>query len=218
MIAVHNSNFIGLFMGGLVLLGSITSDASSELYGPVAVHQGISITSSVKQETVIQDKEQLSVVHALVRNEKQDIKIHDEEQDTEIRGQEQDRAFHLLEVNKITLQDDQDIVVEKLGKPQAIIIDPYISEMETYEYKDMNIGFINGMVDYVQVFPTGGTVQIDDTLLQITIQDITNALGEPDFEAEDGLVFQRNEYLLKIFIDEITGEVVSVDYYHMSAV
>ncbi len=217
-------------------MGSITSDASLLNADPVTVHHATSITSNTSITSITSNTsntfvplitpatpfsgdnaQQETIVQALVLNEKDDIMIQDEAQDTEIRVEKQDRVFHLLEVNKVNLQDDEAIVVRKLGKPQAITIDPDISVMKTYEYKDMNIGFVNGIVDYVQVFATAGTIQIDNEVLPITIEDVTNALGGPDFEAEDGLVFQRNEYLIKIFTDETTGNVVSVDYYHLSS-
>jgi hypothetical protein len=126
---------------------------------------------------------------------------------------ERKHVFHFDTVNDISLYDDQKSVIEKKGKPQSVTADPLFAGEETYIYSDMNISFSSGIVEYI---PSIGTIKIDDIVIPTTIQDMKSALGEPNYVAEDGIVFQRNDALIKIFIDSSTSKATSIQYYHMS--
>jgi len=120
-------------------------------------------------------------------------------------------------VNGITLYDNQETIVMKLGEPDFVEVDPLIKDLVIYQYPAMNICFYSGELNYVEVLPEGGTIKIDDAIIPIRLVDLKKALGKPDFIAEDGIVFQRNDAVIKIFIDD-TEEVIAIDYYHISSI
>jgi hypothetical protein len=82
----------------------------------------------------------------------------------------------------------------------------------------MNIGFSNGIVDYVEVLVNAGTAKIDGVQVPIEVDGMKKALGEPDFVAEDGFVFQRKQAIVKLFTSMETGEVTSIQFYDRSTV
>lgn len=126
-------------------------------------------------------------------------------------------ALTFATVNGITLYDNQEIIVMKLGEPDFVEVDPLIKDLVIYQYPAMNICFYSGELNYVEVLPEGGTIKIDDAIIPIRLVDLKKALGKPDFIAEDGIVFQRNDAVIKIFIDD-TEEVIAIDYYHISSI
>lgn len=128
------------------------------------------------------------------------------------------QIFQLRTVNDISLYDDQSIVIEKKGEPELITEDPYIKGFEIYHYPDMKIIFSDGTVNFVEVLEGAETLTIDGIPIPATLQALKEALGEPDYIAEDGIVFQRREALLKVFIDSDTQKLTSIHYYHISAV
>lgn len=117
----------------------------------------------------------------------------------------------------ISLYDDTASVIAKKGYPLRFVQDPHFEEAFTYEYPDMNIGFQDGIVTFVQIPAKVGHVQINDQRVPLTITDVKRLLGEPDYVAEDGIVFQRREALIKLFIESETQELISIDYYHLSS-
>jgi hypothetical protein len=140
------------------------------------------------------------------------VNVVAEPQQTEVQPD-----FLFLKVNHITLCDDQKTVIEKLGQPDSIKQDPDINGSEVYEYPGMNIGLYNGMLEYLAVAANSGTIQIDDTTIRMILGDLKKALGDPDFVASDGIVYQHNENVIKIFIDESTQEVTSIHYFPLSS-
>ncbi|MFF2090223.1 hypothetical protein [Paenibacillus sp. NPDC058174] len=126
--------------------------------------------------------------------------------------------YPLHSVNGLTLDDDPAAVADKLGQPQSVVQDEWLPELQVYEYPDMDIAFRDGWFDYVEIAGGANKLQIDDNELSATEAAIKEALGEPDFIAEDGIVFQRGEALLKLFIDPDTGKLQSIAYYHIASV
>ncbi|MFX3634372.1 MAG: hypothetical protein ACE3L7_23800 [Candidatus Pristimantibacillus sp.] len=124
----------------------------------------------------------------------------------------------LQTVNDLTLYDNTAVVLEKMGRPEKISRDDWFDEIMIYEYPEMNIAFRDGIIEYVDVRKTAETISIDESVIPATIEALKKALGQPDYVAEDGIVFQRNEALLKLFIDPETGELDSISYYHLSSV
>ncbi|TXK74844.1 hypothetical protein [Paenibacillus sp. N3.4] len=117
----------------------------------------------------------------------------------------------------ISLYDDAQTVEVKKGNPTAMVQDPQFIGAITYEYPDLNIGFDNNNVSFVQVPAEAGHIQINDQSVSLTVSEIRGLLGEPDYVAEDGLVFQRKEALIKLFLDPETQELISLNYYHLSS-
>jgi hypothetical protein len=125
-------------------------------------------------------------------------------------------VFRFDYVNGISLYDNVKAVTDKLGKPLSKGRDPNFGELEVYAYPEMNIGFSDGIVSYVEVLVSAGTVNIDGISILINEEDLKKALGEADYVAEDGIVFQRKEALIKLFTSMDTQKVTSLHYYHYS--
>jgi hypothetical protein len=115
----------------------------------------------------------------------------------------------------ISIYDDTESVIAKKGYPLTFVQDPLLVEAFMYEYPDMNIGFQDDIVTFVQIPAKVGHVQINDQRIPLTITDVKRLLGEPDYVVEDGIVFQRGEALIKLFIESETQELISIDYYHL---
>ncbi|MFD2115615.1 hypothetical protein ACFSTH_06830 [Paenibacillus yanchengensis] len=125
--------------------------------------------------------------------------------------------IHLNSVNGISLDDDMETVVEKKGTPQRITVDRYFAEFQIYEYADMNIIFRDNVMDSIEFDKEKSFLYLDESKIPVSIQTIRAALGEPDFIAEDGLVFQRNEAVLKLFINPDNGDLDFISYYHINS-
>ncbi|WP_168119682.1 DUF4309 domain-containing protein [Paenibacillus sp. HB172176] len=127
-------------------------------------------------------------------------------------------AFALNAVNDLTLYDSREDVRDKLGEPDSIERDEYLKDAVTFHYGDMSIYFYQ---DYIQSIDFAATVKelnIDGVIVQVNAEALKAALGKPDYVAEDGIVFQRNDCLLKMFMDGQTGERLGVSYYHLASV
>jgi hypothetical protein len=123
-------------------------------------------------------------------------------------------SFALQSVNGITLYDDPAAVIQKLGEPDRITEDPHLAGLVIYEYSNMNIVFSHEMVNYVELAEGSKTLWIDGIEIEATIAGVKEALGEPDYITEDGIVFERNEALLKLFIDTDSQKLTSIHYFH----
>jgi hypothetical protein len=126
------------------------------------------------------------------------------------------KEFRFDYVNGISLYDDVKAVTDKLGQPLSKGRDPNFAELELYAYPEMNISFSDGVVNYVEVLVAAGTVDIDGIPISIDEEGLKKALGEADYVAEDGIVFQRKEALIKLFTSMDTQKVTSLHYYHHS--
>ena len=186
----NNYSIIGLLVGSLALFGSIAGSSSH----PFA-KQTLSTESSVSSAEV-------SVASAAAA--------------LRVESETEKPVFIFDKVNDITLYDDPAVVEEKAGHPVSITTDPLFEEMAVYGYHDMIVAFSYGMVAYVEVFPGAGSVKIDETTLSLTVEDLKEAFGEPDYIAEDGIVFQRGESLIKIFLEEGTENIISISFYPLS--
>lgn len=122
-------------------------------------------------------------------------------------------VFTLQNVNGITLYDDPGSVVKKLGKPEKITEDPYLKELETYQYPNMDVIFSDGMIFSVELAEGTKSLMIDGHKVAATVKAVKEALGQPDYITEDGIVFERGEALLKLFIDPDTGKLTSIHYF-----
>jgi hypothetical protein len=186
--------FIGFLISGLALLGGVSADAPphnepSTIEAAVNVGQTAAVFIPAPVEQTLP---------------------------AEAAKPESNQAFQLTSVNGISLNDTKKAIVEKKGKPLSITKDPYMPELDTYEYPQMKVGFSDETVGFVEISAAVGVIQIDDTPIPSTIEDIKKALGEPDYVAEDGIVFQRKDALLKLFIDSVTLKLSSIDYYQIS--
>ncbi|QGQ98639.1 hypothetical protein EHS13_29035 [Paenibacillus psychroresistens] len=198
---------IVLLFGGLTIFGGFISKAISPPAFEMTT-QAVTSTVEAKQATTSADMQSIELKR---------INLDKVEPMEESKPNKTVKTkFDLNNVNGISLNDNVEIVIEKLGQPISIDKDSYTPELIVYTYEEMNIGFSDGIVSYVEVLVAAGTVKIDGISLRIDSESLKKALGEPDFVAEDGIVFQRNVFLVKLFTDMETHEVTSLHYYHHS--
>jgi hypothetical protein len=124
----------------------------------------------------------------------------------------------LRSVEELTLYDDRAAVIGKLGEPQGVTQDDFYSELAIYEYERLKVVFFGEYIQSIDIAADVEEVLLDDRYVATTLADLKEALGEPDYVAEDGIVFQRGEALLKLFLDEASGELSSISYYHIATV
>lgn len=129
-------------------------------------------------------------------------------------------AVTLDEVNEVSLYDDKAAVVEKKGVPLEIVEDPDRSDLEIYRYADMEVAFSGRMVDSLSVLTENATAhfEVDGIPVESTPESIHRVLGTPDFVADDGLVYQRGEALLKVYLEPGRNHIVIIRYYSMANV
>lgn len=127
------------------------------------------------------------------------------------------RELPLLTVNHVSLYDDRASVIRKLGEPESVSHDPHLSGAEMFRYPDMNVYFYDGFVDFVEIPEGTEVLLIDDVLLPATLQHLKEALGEPDYVTEDGIVYERGDALLKLFFDAGTERLTSITYFHRAS-
>ncbi|WP_040952117.1 hypothetical protein [Gorillibacterium massiliense] len=133
---------------------------------------------------------------------------------------QEDRKTPLLlsSVNGVTLGDDRQSVADKKGVPFAIQHDTVEPDAETYDYGYMSVTFSGTAVERVSIPAEADTFKVEGTVVSIDPASIREALGDPDYIAEDGLVYQRGELLLKVFLDAEKKRIVSIDYYCLANV
>lgn len=122
----------------------------------------------------------------------------------------------LREINGVSLYDDRLSVVNKKGVPLDIVRDPLFNEIEIYRYPDVEISFYGETVYDLSLMKEAGAFEIDGYLVEWSPESIRWVLGEPDYVAEDGLVYQREENLLKVYLDLELHEIVAIRYYGLS--
>ncbi|GAA0137349.1 hypothetical protein YSY43_41900 [Paenibacillus sp. YSY-4.3] len=121
-------------------------------------------------------------------------------------------------MGEVSLYDDRESVVRKKGEPLSINKDVYSGYTE-YHYKDITVGLSEDLVYYVHMHmdeSTGawaGVIQLNGQWLPLQKQEITQALGEPDFKAEDGDVYIRDLAAIKIYRHPTTKAIVGVDLF-----
>jgi hypothetical protein len=126
-------------------------------------------------------------------------------------------VFNFNSVNGISLYDTKERIKAVLGPPQAVVKDPNLLELETYVYPLMKIGFSYGTADYVEVPVEAGSILIDNIRIETTVKAMKAALGEPEFIAEDGIVFQRNDAFIKLFFATATQQPTLIHFFHKSS-
>lgn len=124
----------------------------------------------------------------------------------------------LDEVEGISLYDTPADVILKLGEPIQQYEDSFWAEMTIYEYEHFTIAFYDQQLEYLETVGAVEEIVIDGQAVALTEQGLRDWLGEPDYIAEDGIVFQRGEALLKLFLDEETGRPLYASYYHIASV
>ncbi|MEX2461457.1 MAG: hypothetical protein WD469_09230 [Paenibacillaceae bacterium] len=176
------------------------------LFGSLTIFSGV-LGRAFTTPSTLEDTKPNQVISSFV-------KFRDADPSPTSLSAEFKNKVHLDSVNGITLTDDVNVVIDKLGQPVSKETDPFIAEMEVYVYPNMNIGFSDGIVSYVEVLVTAETIKIEGIPVPIGKEGLIKALGEPDFVAADGIVFQWNEAFIKLYTDMETHEVTAIHYFH----
>ena len=122
-------------------------------------------------------------------------------------------SYH--QVNGLDLDSDAATVVQLLGEPAERSTDPLL-DTEEFHYPAQTIGLYEDLVDYIIVPASAGEVQLGDATIPLEMEQLRQLLGEPDFTAEDGLVYVQHEVCLKLFYGENEAELDSVQIYWLS--
>jgi hypothetical protein len=113
----------------------------------------------------------------------------------------------------IELGDDAFQVIEVWGRPNEVIVDDWQSGCETWNYKEgKNLGMCNERVYFVQVTAKAQNTSLDGQAISMETTKLRQALGNPEFLADDGWGVLRGNEALKVFVDE-QGSLVSIDLF-----
>ncbi|MGG2196956.1 hypothetical protein [Paenibacillus validus] len=127
-------------------------------------------------------------------------------------------TFKLERVNGLSVTDDLKTVYEIKGEPKAVETDPLFKEERVLVYEDCKVGLHNNFVRFIVVSAAEAeTVDIDGKTLPLDAVKLQDALGKPDWIAEDGVVYRSHSRALKLFIDAETGKLTAVHYFHRTA-
>jgi hypothetical protein len=100
------------------------------------------------------------------------------------------------------------------GKPSSVASDEWQQDCETWSYKTgKNVGLCGGQVSFVQVTAAARKANLDGKVVAMAGTELRQALGKPEFEAEDGWGVVKGAEALKVFVDE-RGRLVSLDLFH----
>jgi|GEM_PF-3014924 len=108
--------------------------------------------------------------------------------------------FAFETINGVAMDVDLSEVLAVLGEPTERTTDELLGT-EEYHYPGMTVGLYEGLVDYVVVPASAGSVRIGDTETLLELAQLRELLGEPDLVADDGLVYVRGPFALKLFTD-----------------
>ncbi len=115
-------------------------------------------------------------------------------------------------LNGVSLEDSKADLLHKLGKP-AEIAQTQAGYTE-YRYDDLTVGLMDdGLIYYISVPVKAGAVELDGQHIALNKQEITRALGKPQFTADDGEGYNNDFYAFKVFTDPDTGHIVSADIF-----
>ncbi|OXS56166.1 hypothetical protein B1A99_20565 [Cohnella sp. CIP 111063] len=117
------------------------------------------------------------------------------------------------ELDGVALGDDEWKVAAAWGRPGAIGEDEWHRECAIWSYDDgRNVGLCEGAVSFVQVTANAGRANLNGRELLLEDADLRQALGQPEFEAEDGWGVLNGDEAIKVFVDD-RGELVSLDLF-----
>ncbi|AFC33450.1 hypothetical protein PM3016_6850 [Paenibacillus mucilaginosus 3016] len=122
--------------------------------------------------------------------------------------------WELQRVNGLSMSDDLKTLYEIKGEPLAVEKDPLFKDEQIFVYEDCRVGLYQNFIQYILVPAAAGTIDIDGVRLELTADALRQALGEPDWKAEDGVVYQRGQAALKLFLSPENGSLTSVQYFH----
>lgn len=226
MDVIHVLKTILIFVFALTLMGCADSNRySAKLIQMNPAKADAAMNISAPQQTTQQTSKQnpdqaakLSPVQVTKQAAGQVTKRAAGQATKQVTKQAAAQSITFEKINGISLYDSKKVIVQKLGIPLSISKDKNLPDSEEYQYKHMAIGFNGDEVQYISVPAAEKLIYLDDVVLNIDLGEIKEMLGNPDFVAEDGIVYQKEEKLLKVFISQDTGAMSSIDFYTLSSV
>lgn len=117
------------------------------------------------------------------------------------------------QLNGVELGDAASEVKGTWGSPSIITTDELQNDCETWSYRDgKNVGLCSGEVSFVQITADANKANLDGDDINLLNKDLRQALGKPEFEAEDGWGVVNGAEALKVFLDD-RGSLVSLDLF-----
>lgn len=115
-------------------------------------------------------------------------------------------------INGVAMDGDLSEVLAVLGEPTERTTDELLGT-EEYHYPGLTVGLYEGLVDYVVVPASGGSVRLGDTEAVLALTQLRELLGEPNHVADDGLVYVRGPLALKLFTDAEGSALSTLEVY-----
>ncbi|GBF77244.1 hypothetical protein PA598K_05780 [Paenibacillus sp. 598K] len=115
-------------------------------------------------------------------------------------------------INGVAMDGDLSDVLAALGEPTERTTDELLGTEEVH-YPKLTVGLYEGLVDYVVVPASAGSVRLGDTEALLALAQLRELLGEPDHVADDGLVYVRGPLALKLFTDEGGSALSTLEVY-----
>ncbi|PZD94975.1 hypothetical protein DNH61_15140 [Paenibacillus sambharensis] len=117
------------------------------------------------------------------------------------------------QVNGFDMSWTEEETLVNAGPPDSISEDELLPGIYEYEYEHATVGFYDGVVEYIVVQPSKDKplLTLGEYVIPLKAELIRAALGEPDYEAEDGDVYIKGATALKVFKDPENGKITSVE-------
>nr|WP_145406032.1 hypothetical protein [Paenibacillus xylanexedens] len=117
-------------------------------------------------------------------------------------------------LNGVSLEERKNELLARMGQPSAIKEDRYLG-CDEYHFDDVNVGICEdtGMIQYVHVEGFQEHWSLNGTVLPMQIDAIHQALGEPHYVAEDGEVYLRGHYAIKVYMKPGSSEIRGIDLF-----
>lgn len=127
-------------------------------------------------------------------------------------------VLQLASVEGVSLTDSKEELVSGKGNPVTKQGDDRIPDMEIYDYGHWEVAFRDNHILYVAVGAEASAIELDGVVYPFGYDQLKGVLGEPDFTAEDGVVYIRQGGALKLYLNPETGELLNAHYFHATGI
>jgi hypothetical protein len=104
-------------------------------------------------------------------------------------------------INGIDMNWNKDQLVQQAGYPNNWKVDKILGTVEL-SYPTTTVGIYDGQIGYVIVPADQPSMTINGSAVPLTLASLRHKLGQPDYVAEDGIVYEREDLCLKLFYKE----------------
>lgn len=134
-------------------------------------------------------------------------------QPSEAQVDEPESGVSLAVVNGVPLDASMEVVVQEAGKPITVLEDRVLPDAEEWFYPNMTVGFYDGEVEYIIIPADIPEFQVGEFVFRVDYDELRATFGEPEFVAEDGIVYVRGSYCMKLMISEQSQVMTAVHFY-----